>query len=49
LLRFGSEADIKDFSYDVKVAGPEFEGDRVKKPLKRRIPIVGSPAGAPNP
>lgn len=49
LLRFGSGADIKGLSYDVKVAGPEFEGDKVKRPLKRRVPIVGSPAAAPNP
>lgn len=45
LVRFGSGADIQGFSYQAKGSGTEFDGERVKKPPKRRAPIAGSPAG----
>lgn len=41
VLRQGSQADLRDLAYDAKAAGYEFQGERVKKPLKRRVEIPG--------
>lgn len=50
LLRDGSDADIGDLAFDAKGDGPEFSGERVKKPMKLRMPIrpqQAMPAPAP--
>lgn len=47
LLRFGSGADIALLKGDARAAGYEFQGDRVRKPQKRRIPVAPSPTQAP--
>lgn len=45
LLQFGSEADIGSLAFDVD--GFEFDGDKARRPGKRRIPIMApSSAGA---
>lgn len=43
LLRDGSDADIGNLAADVAAEGPEFDGDRVKKPQKRRVQMKVSP------
>jgi hypothetical protein len=50
LIRDGSEADVGSLAFDAKGAGYEFDGEREKRPQKRRLPIAPVPAaqvGAP--
>jgi len=44
VLRYGSDADVRDLALDARAEGYGFGADRVKRPQKRRIQI--SPAGA---
>jgi hypothetical protein len=43
LVRDGSEADIDDMVDDAKDRGYEFDGERVRRPQKRRIQIPAAP------
>jgi hypothetical protein len=45
LLAEGSEAELRDLSYDAKADGYAFEADRVKRAPKRRLPIAAPPPG----
>jgi Phytanoyl-CoA dioxygenase (PhyH) len=47
LLRDGSEADIRGLAIDAKADGYEFGGEKVKRPVKRRVVIPGQPAAVP--
>lgn len=41
LVRFGSRADLSEVAYDVRSEGYAFEGDKARKPQKRRVEIPG--------
>lgn len=42
LVHNGSDADIKDLSLDAKADGYEFSGERVRRPVKRRVQMSGA-------
>jgi len=48
LLHDGSEADLGDLAADAEAEGYEFGGDRVKRPMKRRV-VIPAQTGAPAP
>lgn len=44
LLADGGDAELRDLAFDAKADGFAFEGERVRRAPKRRVPIVGLPA-----
>jgi hypothetical protein len=47
LVRNGTEADVKELSYDAKAAGYQFEGTKAPRPGIPRRPIAGQPLTTP--
>lgn len=49
LLTDGGEAELRDLAFDAKADGFAFEGDRVRRAPKRRVPITAAGVAAPAP
>jgi hypothetical protein len=40
----GGDAELRDLAFDAKADGYAFEGERVRRAPKRRVPIAGRAA-----